>query len=182
MKRTRSGYGDEHSRGYVDPKRCLGVYNMTHPHPGRRFLVSALLLAPFASLARSRAANAQAAPASSPIVQPNEKTKAGFLARARALRDQAVREGDQAYGAVVVRDGVIVGEGRNTLSWTPIRRPMPGYWPSAMQLGGSSRAISLTATYTRRPRRVRCAKAPSIGHATAGITMIRRPRRASLRN
>jgi tRNA(Arg) A34 adenosine deaminase TadA len=29
------------------------------------------------------------------------------------LRDQAVREGDQAYGAVVVRDGVIVGEGRN---------------------------------------------------------------------
>ena len=29
------------------------------------------------------------------------------------MRDQAVREGDQAYGAVVVRDGVIVGEGRN---------------------------------------------------------------------
>ena len=48
-----------------------------------------------------------------PIVQPTEKTKAGFLARARALRDQAVKEGDQAYGAVVVRDGVIVGEGRN---------------------------------------------------------------------
>ena len=47
------------------------------------------------------------------IVQPSEKTKAGFLARARALRDQAVREGDQGYGAVVVRDGVIVGEGRN---------------------------------------------------------------------
>ena len=57
------------------------------------------------------AAIAQTAP--SPIVQPNEKTKAGFLARARALRDQAVREGDQAYGAVVVRDGEIVGEGRN---------------------------------------------------------------------
>ena len=35
------------------------------------------------------------------------------MAHARALRDQAVREGDQAYGAVVVRDGVIVGEGRN---------------------------------------------------------------------
>ena len=32
------------------------------------------------------------------IVQPAEKTKAGFLARARALRDQAVKEGDQAYG------------------------------------------------------------------------------------
>jgi hypothetical protein len=48
-----------------------------------------------------------------PIVQPAEKTKAAFLARARALRDQAVREGDQAYGAVVVCDGTIVGEGRN---------------------------------------------------------------------
>ena len=34
-------------------------------------------------------------------VQPSEKTQAGFLARARALCDQAVREGDQAYGAVV---------------------------------------------------------------------------------
>ena len=86
---------------------------MTQPQPDRRLMVSALLLAPFASLARPRAAIAQAAPASSPIAQPNEKTKAGFLARARALRDQAVREGDQAYGAVVVRDGEIVGEGRN---------------------------------------------------------------------
>jgi tRNA(Arg) A34 adenosine deaminase TadA len=48
-----------------------------------------------------------------PLTQPAERTKAGYLARARALRDQAVKEGDQAYGAVVVRDGVIVGEGRN---------------------------------------------------------------------
>ncbi len=86
---------------------------MTHPQPDRRFLVSALLLAPLASFARPRAAVAQAATGSSPIVQPNERTKAGFLARARALRDQAVREGDQAYGAVVVREGEIVGEGRN---------------------------------------------------------------------
>ena len=53
------------------------------------------------------------AAAQSSIVQPAEKTKAGFLARARALRDQAAKEGDQAYGAVVVRDGIIVGEGRN---------------------------------------------------------------------
>jgi tRNA(Arg) A34 adenosine deaminase TadA len=48
-----------------------------------------------------------------PVIQPTEKTKAAFLARARALRDQAVREGDQAYGAVVVCDGSIGGEGRN---------------------------------------------------------------------
>jgi len=31
--------------------------------------------------------------------------------RARDLRDEAVRRGDQPYGAVVVRDGRIVGEG-----------------------------------------------------------------------
>jgi tRNA(Arg) A34 adenosine deaminase TadA len=32
------------------------------------------------------------------------------LARAHALRDEAVRSGDQAYGAVVWSEGVIVGE------------------------------------------------------------------------
>jgi tRNA(Arg) A34 adenosine deaminase TadA len=31
--------------------------------------------------------------------------------RAMALRDEAVRRGDQPYGAVVVKDGRIVGEG-----------------------------------------------------------------------
>jgi tRNA(Arg) A34 adenosine deaminase TadA len=46
-------------------------------------------------------------------VQPNERTKAGFLARARALRDQAVREGDQGYVALLVLNGKIVGEGQN---------------------------------------------------------------------
>lgn len=34
-----------------------------------------------------------------------------FAARAAALRDQAVAAGDQAYGAVVVKDGRIVGLG-----------------------------------------------------------------------
>ena len=77
----------------------------------RRHVLSGLALAPFAGVSR-----ASAAPAPSdlpPLAQAAEPTKAGFMARARALRDQAVREGDQAYGAVVVRDGVIVGEGRN---------------------------------------------------------------------
>ncbi|HKS64932.1 MAG TPA: nucleoside deaminase [Xanthobacteraceae bacterium] len=75
----------------------------------RRDLLSALALAPLAGLWRSPAA-AQSAP---PLIQPAGPTKAAFLARARELREEAVREGDQAYGAVVVRDGVIVGEGRN---------------------------------------------------------------------
>jgi tRNA(Arg) A34 adenosine deaminase TadA len=74
----------------------------------RRRLACTLALAPFAAMLRSSQGWAQ-----SPIVQPPEKTKAQFLARARALRDQAASEGDQAYGAVVVREGIIVGEGRN---------------------------------------------------------------------
>ena len=77
----------------------------------RRRLLSALALVPFAGLVR--AAPVAAEPSLPPLAQPPEPSKAAFLARARALRDQAVREGDQAYGAVVVRNGVIVGEGRN---------------------------------------------------------------------
>ena len=80
----------------------------THDRSRRR-LLSVLPLLPFAATLASPAA-AQTPP---PIQQPTERTKAGYLARARALRDQAVREGDQAYGAVVVRNGTIVGEGRN---------------------------------------------------------------------
>jgi tRNA(Arg) A34 adenosine deaminase TadA len=79
--------------------------------PDRRHLLSALTLAPLSGLWRASPAAAQSN--SPPLEQPAERTKAAFFVRARALRDQAVREGDQAYGAVVVRDGVIVGEGRN---------------------------------------------------------------------
>ena len=80
----------------------------------RRLLLSGLGFVPFAGLLRPAPAVAQTVGAAPPpIVQPAEKTKAAFLARAGSLRDQAVKEGDQAYGVVVVRDGVIVGEGRN---------------------------------------------------------------------
>ena len=78
----------------------------------RRHLLTAMTLAPFAAFWGTSRAAAQPG-ASPPLSQPSEATKAAFFARARALRDQAVREGDQAYGAVVVRDGLIVGEGRN---------------------------------------------------------------------
>jgi tRNA(Arg) A34 adenosine deaminase TadA len=80
---------------------------MIHHHD-RRLIMSALVLAPLLGMTRGTPSAAQ-----SSIVQPPERSKAGFLARAKALRDQAVQEGDQAYGAVVVRDGIIVGEGRN---------------------------------------------------------------------
>jgi tRNA(Arg) A34 adenosine deaminase TadA len=77
----------------------------------RRHLLSGVALSSL--FLRATPSMAQPAPDGQPLKQPAEKTKAGFLARARELRDQAVKEGDQAYGAVVVRDGMIVGEGRN---------------------------------------------------------------------
>jgi pyrimidine deaminase RibD-like protein len=86
---------------------------MHQHHRDRRQLLSALTLAAVVGPWRASAATAQSGAGLPPLWQPPESTKAAFLARARALRDEAVREGDQAYGAVVVRDGVIVGEGRN---------------------------------------------------------------------
>jgi tRNA(Arg) A34 adenosine deaminase TadA len=78
----------------------------------RRALLGVASLAPFASLLSPASAAPQPA-LQPPILQPEERTRAAFFARARELRDQAAREGDQSYGAVVVREGVIVGEGRN---------------------------------------------------------------------
>jgi len=79
--------------------------------PDRRHLITGAALSSLCL--RAGPAAAQSGSNFQPLVQPANKTKAGFLARARELRDEAVKEGDQAYGAVVVRDGVIVGEGRN---------------------------------------------------------------------
>ena len=59
----------------------------------RRLVLAALAATPFARAAAPEAALAVAA------------------RRARELRDEAVRRGDQPYGAVVVKDGRIVGEG-----------------------------------------------------------------------
>ncbi|MDX2005236.1 MAG: nucleoside deaminase [Meiothermus sp.] len=48
------------------------------------------------------------------LAQPSRYTSAqqqAFMRRAAELRQQAVSAGDQPYGAVVVKDGRIVGEG-----------------------------------------------------------------------
>ncbi len=44
-----------------------------------------------------------------------------FIRRAFELRDEAIRRGDQGFGAVVVKDGRIVGEGVSAV----ITRPDP---------------------------------------------------------
>ena len=44
------------------------------------------------------------------IMQPTEASDQAFIKRAFDMRDEASRTGDQAYGAVVVREGIIVGQ------------------------------------------------------------------------
>ena len=44
------------------------------------------------------------------IDQPTETTDKSFIERAFAMRRKAIDIGDQCYGAVVVRDGKIVGQ------------------------------------------------------------------------
>jgi tRNA(Arg) A34 adenosine deaminase TadA len=82
-------------------------------HRDRRRLLLAFAIAPLTCAGHASPTAAQSGAGLPPLQQPPEPTKAAFLARARALRDEAIRDGDQPYGAVVVRDGVIVGEGRN---------------------------------------------------------------------
>jgi tRNA(Arg) A34 adenosine deaminase TadA len=84
-----------------------------HHVPDRRQLLCALTLSGFGMAGGASPAAAQSGAGLPPLRQPAAPTKAAFLARAQELREQAIREGDQGYGAVVVRDGVIVGEGRN---------------------------------------------------------------------
>jgi hypothetical protein len=84
----------------------MDSYKQTRREMTALFALGSLCRTPSHAVAQSRTES----PA---LVQPVEKTREAYLARARALRDQAVREGDQGYGAVVVRDGTVVGEGRN---------------------------------------------------------------------
>ena len=44
------------------------------------------------------------------IIQPETSTDRSFIDRAFEMRTQAIKIGDQAYGAIVVRDGIVVGQ------------------------------------------------------------------------
>ena len=73
----------------------------------RRALLATATTAALAAVAVRVRAQGSAAP----IAQPRDATPAAFAARAAEMRRLAIERGDQAYGAVVVRDGKIVGEG-----------------------------------------------------------------------
>ena len=55
------------------------------------------------------------------LAQTTAEDRRRFMARAFEMRDEAVRRGDQAFGAVVVKGGKIVGEGVSAV----ITRPDP---------------------------------------------------------
>lgn len=71
----------------------------------RRALLSAGVVAGALAVAPRSRAEAGAA-----IVQPARPSRAAFMARAVEMRDRAVGGGDQPYGAVIVKDGRIVGQ------------------------------------------------------------------------
>ena len=77
----------------------------TISNPVRRGWVFGLAALPALLLARhARSASTLA------IAQPARDDDESFIERAFALQRQALDSGDQGYGAVVVRDGVIVGQ------------------------------------------------------------------------
>jgi tRNA(Arg) A34 adenosine deaminase TadA len=53
------------------------------------------------------------------IVQPRQPTRDAFMRRAFEMRRLALARGDQPYGAVIVRDGRIVGEAASAVITTP---------------------------------------------------------------
>jgi tRNA(Arg) A34 adenosine deaminase TadA len=77
----------------------------------RRLLFGLPATSALAFLAPAVRAQIVAAERSAPIVQPERPDYAAFVERAMALRDEAIRRGDQPYGAIVVRRGAIVGAG-----------------------------------------------------------------------
>lgn len=76
---------------------------MTDITASRRALLAGLAATPL--LARAAAARSDGYP------QPARADTQGFLAVARDMLDRAVAAGDQPFGAVVVKDGKIVGWG-----------------------------------------------------------------------
>ena len=73
----------------------------------RRFLAGFGLAILPTSFRGNRAAAEKPLP---PIPQPVNSDAAAFAARALEMRDLASRTGDQGYGAVIVKDGHIVGQ------------------------------------------------------------------------
>lgn len=75
----------------------------------RQLLVGSAALAAFPAVADG-VQSAEATNGAGPIVQPGASTPEAFMERALEMKRHAVESGDQAYGAVIVKDGRVVGE------------------------------------------------------------------------
>ena len=77
-------------------------------------MLSGIFLLPALSFIGGQHRTAQAATDAQTIVQPDNQEPASYLKRAVELANISVRNGDgTGYGAVVVKGGKIIGEGRN---------------------------------------------------------------------
>ncbi len=76
-----------------------------HQNPGRRTLIRSLGLLPAFALPAAHAVDS-----SGPIVQPQHATPQSFMQRAFEMQQLATQSGDQGYGAMLVRDGRVVGQ------------------------------------------------------------------------
>jgi tRNA(Arg) A34 adenosine deaminase TadA len=84
----------------------------------RRAMIHALGLASLGSLSTACTKSVVTAPSPSPappgtptIKQPSAASHAAFAEYAEQIRQFAVSSGDQAFGAIVVKDGLVVGLG-----------------------------------------------------------------------
>lgn len=75
----------------------------------RRGLASMVLIGSWIGLLR-HSRPTEAADRREPILQPPQREPKAFMAQAFAMRNEAERAGDQSFGAVVVRDGRIIGQ------------------------------------------------------------------------
>ncbi len=85
--------------------RALRRRVSAHPRSAasRRSLLKLIGLGLLANATRGGAADA-------PVPQPAAARARDFMTRAEQLRSRALADGDQGYGAVIVRDGRIVGQ------------------------------------------------------------------------
>lgn len=143
------------------------------PLPRRRALVQlSLVLAGAGSLAATLV--------SAELEQPETPGPVGFAERAFEMRRLSIERGDQPYGAVVVKDGLVVGEGVSavvTSSDPTAHAEMEAIRDAARRLGsadlsgaelyGSSRACPMctAAAYWARIARLYFGSAPSDGGA-----------------
>ena len=87
-----------------------------------------------------------------PIEQPQRSDDVTYIARAFDMQRQAIESGDQAYGAVVVRDGRIVGQSpsRVVIDRDPTAHAeMEAIRDAARRLG--SRDLSRCTLYSSSP-------------------------------